>query len=134
MAVQILRFVDQVRQDLSYAVRGLWRSPGFAAGAIAVLALGIGANCALFQIFDSTLIHRYTFASARDFVRISRTSRDGTVRTFPNAAVDFYRTNTRSFESLISEDTSIQVAVDNTPGRRSTFVSDNYFRSLGILA
>jgi len=44
--------LDAVRQDIRYALRGLRRSPGFAVAVIATLALGVGANSALFSLAD----------------------------------------------------------------------------------
>ena len=51
-----LPLIDHLRRDVSYATRALLRAPGFTAVAVATLALGIGANTALFSIFSSLIL------------------------------------------------------------------------------
>src|SRR5262245_37825806 len=50
-----LRLVDEFRSDLRYAWRSLRKNKGFAAAAIATLTLGIGANTAVFSVFDAVI-------------------------------------------------------------------------------
>jgi hypothetical protein len=52
-------WLDHLQQDVRYAIRGLRRSPGFAFGVIATLALGIGANAAMFGVVDRLMFRPY---------------------------------------------------------------------------
>ncbi len=54
--VWTIRMIDSVSHDIRAALRGLRKSPGFALVAIATLALGIGANTALFSIFSGLIL------------------------------------------------------------------------------
>ena len=64
-------------QDLRYSIRQLGRNPGFACVAILTLALGIGANTAIFSVIDSVLLRPLPFAHSESLVQI-------------NAGTDYY--------------------------------------------
>ena len=101
-------WLDSFRQDLAYGVRVLRRAPGFTLGAVAVLALGVGANLAEFQIFDAMIFHRSHFGTRMSCLQFTRASRAGTRLGFPSAAVEFYQAENSSFAWLVSEDTSFR--------------------------
>jgi predicted permease len=56
-----IRWLDDLIQDARYAVRGLRRSPGFAATVILTLGLGIGANAAMFGVVDRLMFRPYPY-------------------------------------------------------------------------
>ena len=62
--------LDILRQDLRYAARSARRAPGFAATAVIVMAVGIGATTAVFSIADRVLLRDLPFASADGLVRV----------------------------------------------------------------
>src|SRR5580698_7337511 len=69
-AEQSLPFIENLFFDLRYAVRMLWRSPGFSFIAIATMALGVGATTAIFSVIDATLLHPLPYPKAAELVRL----------------------------------------------------------------
>src|SRR5215510_11460320 len=65
----IFRYVDEAAQDLRYTVRSLRRMPGFAIVVVVTLALGIGANTALFSVANAVLIKPLSVPHAERLVR-----------------------------------------------------------------
>ena len=63
--------------DLKYAVRRLVRSPGFTFVAVLSLALGIGANTAVFTLVDGVLLSPLPYHDADELVSIRHIGRDG---------------------------------------------------------
>jgi putative ABC transport system permease protein len=84
--------VDLLRGDVRYALRGLRRNPGFTAVAVLALAIGIGANAAVFTIVDGVLIQALPYEDPDALVTI--------FEKIPNAPVDKFAFSAPDFEIL----------------------------------
>src|ERR1044072_970022 len=72
------------RNDLRYAVRALGRTPGFTAAAIATLALGIGANTALFTGINGLLLRTVSVPNPDTLVRLAWAGKNDMLRSSSN--------------------------------------------------
>lgn len=66
-------WIETAAKDLRYALRGLGRSPGFTAAAVFSLALGIGANTAIFSLFHALMLRMLPVAHPEQLVTLYRT-------------------------------------------------------------
>jgi putative ABC transport system permease protein len=95
-----LRVLDELRTDLVYAARSLLRAPGFTLVAVLTLALGIGANSAIFALADATLLRPLPFPEADRLVMIHEIRPGNPMRVVgPYEVVDWAARN-RTFESM----------------------------------
>lgn len=89
-------------QDVRLALRILFKNPGFAAVAILTLALGIGANAAMFSVINAVLLRPLPFHEPAGLVAISTTdiTRNNEVRPVSYPVFLDWRSQSRSFESM----------------------------------
>src|SRR5437899_4039346 len=84
---------------MKYAIRTLIKTPSFTAIAIATIAIGIGANSAIFSVVNAVLLRPLPFPDEARVVRVFRTSREGRGNHSAGTFVDLKRDN-RSFRAL----------------------------------
>ncbi len=97
-------FAENLVGDLKHAVRLLRRSPGFAATAIAALALGIGANTAMFSVVSAVLLQPLSYPRPDRLVALMRSSRAGNQWAISVPKFIVYREQTKVFESTTAYD------------------------------
>src|SRR5438309_6106330 len=98
------QFLEIFLQDLRYAIRMLLRSPGFTATAIAALALGIGANTAIFSVVNTVLLQPLAYPDPGRIVQFMNTSPQG---SGPGASVtkfNNWRSRTNVFQDAAAYD------------------------------
>jgi putative ABC transport system permease protein len=132
-----ITFLESLLQDIRYALRTLRNSPVFTVVAIFTLALGIGANTAIFSLIDTVVLRMLPVRNPQELVQLSRQD------PARGNQGDFYFTNAiweqvRDHQDLFSSalawstdrfDLAQGGAVQNANG---IFVSGNFFNGLGL--
>jgi putative ABC transport system permease protein len=121
-------------QDLRYGARVLWKNPGFSLVAVFALALGIGANSAIFSVINAVLLKPLPYEHAERLVRVGGSCKIESICTF--SPQDFYDWRERNtvFESMAAVDgTSPSLTGGGEPLRlNGQRVSPGFFRTLRV--
>jgi putative ABC transport system permease protein len=102
--LQNTQFFENLLQDIRYAFRVLRRSPGFTATAIAALALGIGANTAIFTVVNTVLLQPLAYPQPDRLVQLelSNAEGNGNVTSIPKYTI--WREQTQVFQDVAAYD------------------------------
>jgi putative ABC transport system permease protein len=128
--------VETCWQDLRYAIRTLRKSPGFTLVAVLTLALGIGANTAVFSVVESVLLRPLPFQDSQRLFAIWAAQRDQQARIGASMPeFEDYKDQSRSFEYMANMLTGWTVTWTGQGEPRTvncTGVSYDFFPMLGI--
>ncbi len=129
-----VEYLAELRQDVVYALRMLRRAPGFTAVALTTLALGIGANSAIFSVVHGVLLAPLPFREADRLYRVNTLYPDGTAYSL--SAPDFMsvREQTRTFDQVeaFSDGVYTMVGAGEPREVRGASVSDGLLDLLGM--
>ena len=121
--------IEDLAMDIRFALRVLRKSPGFTLTAILTLALGIGANTAIFTVVNTVLLDRLPYPQAERIVSISRTNVGASIPMFT-----YWEQNNPGFEELCAYQTGIGMNLESGAKPellQVTKTSRDYFRLFG---
>ena len=147
-AMQRANVIDEIRQDLSYAVRTIRRNAGFATVVALTIALGIGANTAIFSLVHAVMLRTLPVPAADSLVALGDPAATGSVfhssapqgEMFTYRGYTLLRERSRAFSGMLASGRAdrVQVITDQAQGEpdrpRARFVSANYFQVLRVPA
>jgi putative ABC transport system permease protein len=129
--------MDSVIKDIKFAIRGLLKRPGFTVIALVALALGIGANTAIFSLVNAVVLRPLPFPEPDRLVWVFGNVRNG-INSASVAPQDFvdYRNQNKTFEQFAASGT-VQLPATLTgigePERlQASGVTGNYFQAFGV--
>ena len=133
-----MTYIDELRQDIRYAIRSLRASPAFTLIALATLAFGIGANTAIFSVVRGVLLAPLPFADADRIVRVWDTNRSAGIEegSFSEPDFDDLRAQSRLAASVggfffADGQSGVDLTGDGSPERLSTaLVAPGFFETL----
>jgi putative ABC transport system permease protein len=130
------RLMDNLLQDLRFGLRNVARNPGYAMVVVATLALGIGANTAIFSVIQGVLLKPLPYTNGDRLVLVRQSA---PLAGRPNVGVSItelgeYRQQTQAFDALVEyHQMSFDLLKRGEPDRVNTgVVSHDFFDVLGI--
>ena len=127
--------MNSLLQDVRFGLRVLWNRPGFTAVALAVLALGVGANTAIFSVVNAVLIRPLPYPGAERVIAFDAVNPPKGITESNMSAPDFvdWKAQSRSFEALAIYATGdVNMTGGDEPERiGAAAVSGDFFRAIG---
>ena len=127
---------EMLRQDAGFAVRMMRKNPGFTLVVVLTLALGIGANTAIFSVIHGVLLRPLPYANGASIVRLNQEAPLAGVQDagFSPVELNDYRSRSNTFSDIVEyHSMSFTFFGEGDPQRVVTgVVSANFFQVLGV--
>ncbi len=137
--IWLFAFLEEMAKDLRYGVRVLLKNRVFTAVAVVTLAIGIGANTAIFSVVDSVLLRPLPFEEPDRLVTLDRAPFQSDLKA-PSTHATFldWRDQLNSFEQIAAvnaDKNGVNLTTDAEPERvAAREVTTNFFDTLGVMA
>jgi len=128
------RWLDDLRTDLKYAVRTLGRNPGFAASVVMTLAIGIGANTAIFSVVNGVLLRPLPVPDPARLTYVGWDYGKGGPGALSPYKIDYVKRHTSSFVGLTTYKTLERSLGAEADGKvlRGLSVAPQFFDVIGV--
>jgi predicted permease len=122
--------LEDIRRDVAFGVRQFVRNPGFTAIVVLTLALGIGANSAIFSVVNTFLLKSLAVSHPEELVKIGIQPSGA----FEQNAYEYLRDHQKTLAGLIAwDDGNIAAVIDGKPSIITVdYLSGNFYSLLGI--
>jgi predicted permease len=128
-------WIASILQDLRFGARLLARSPGFAATAIAVLALGIGVSTLAFSLYNLIALQMIPVRDAATIVSIQRRSPENINPNMPYVSIAYFRDHAKTLSAVMATMGAGPMVMNHDDQRvNPSLVTANYFSELGTTA
>jgi predicted permease len=129
-----VRFFEDLSQDVRYGLRTFRKKPGFASVAVLTLALGIGANAAIFSAVNGVLLKSLPFPDPERLVALEGTAESGRVTAVAFPDYQDWRAGQNVFEELAARLPAGGVLTGDGGPERVTgrLVTASFFKTLGV--
>jgi putative ABC transport system permease protein len=126
--------MQTLRQDVSYGVRMLTKKPLFTIVAVLTLALGIGANTAIFSVVNAVLLRSLPYHNSDQLITLATISPGGDRDGLSSPEFEDYRAQMKSLEDFAGfQSQSVNLTGGDRPDRvRGAFVSWNFFKVFNL--
>jgi len=130
------RLLEDFARDVRFAFRALAKSPSFTTVAVLTLALGIGANTAIFSVVNAVLLKPLPYSASGRLVHVLWAFQNSTAESVTGTEFEFWREHNRVFDGVAAvglfPDGANLRSGDHADYVKALTVSRDFFRTLGV--
>ncbi len=130
----LTRLLETFAQDVRYGLRGLRKQPGYALAVVVTMALGIGANTAIFSVVNAVVLQPLPYARGEDLLLLRQTRTDVDNTGFSILDIDDIKRRATALDAVVEYHNMYFILLGGVEPERvaAGVVSWDYFQTLGV--